>query len=234
MTGRAEPARRRRWPLLLISLLLVLLALGGVVTAQLYWSGLRTGVEQMRASVTAAQQEQQRLMARVKAAEAALAERVAALAVAADSGPSDGQAAAPQGGAVEGPAAPAQPGAARLRRNLSPAERAELGARLEALARDAARLPPARTRRQSPRASAASKQLLREQLAVAAAAAAADDLVLLDAALTAAQRLAGAPHRPADRPGAVMAAELAALRARLWAVTPARTAPTAPGAAPAR
>ncbi|WP_462328812.1 hypothetical protein [Thiohalocapsa halophila] len=239
MSAGAKGARRRRWPLLLISVLLVLLALGTVVTAQLYRSGLRTGLEQMRASVAAAAQEQRRLMARVQAAEAALAERAAALAAAAEEEPSADPAKAPNGAAGGGPGRAPQGLSAGLRRSLSRVERVELAARLAALARDAARLPPSRTRR-PPGAPAASKQLLRDQLDVAAAAAAADDVLLLDAALVAAQRLAAAPHRTPDRPGAVLAAELAALRARLRSARPslpARTEPRVqapPRAAPAR
>lgn len=226
MTAAAGSARRRRWSPLLIAVLLVLLTLAAVVTAQLYWSGLRTGVAQMRTSVATAQQEQRRLLARLQTAEAALAKQAAAMDTAADDAPAEHRETTSDGVAVGASAAPWPHATASLRDRLSAAERAALATQIEALAREAARLPPGWSPRR-PRA-ATSKQLLRDQLAVAAAAVTADDPVLLDAALLAAQRLTDLPYRVADRRGAIIAAELAALRARLRTVArppPARVAP---------
>jgi hypothetical protein len=56
----------------LVSVLLVLFAAGAVAIAQLYWTSLRTGIDRMQVSVATAQREQERLLARVRAAEAEL------------------------------------------------------------------------------------------------------------------------------------------------------------------
>jgi hypothetical protein len=115
-----------------------------------------------------------------------------------------------------------------LRASLLPVERARLHARLEALGREAARLPPSAAGQ--PAAAPVNKQLLRDQLGVAAAAAAAGDVALLDAALFAAQRLTGTPHGPQDARRGALAAKLAALRDGLQ--RPGAAAARAPMAAP--
>jgi hypothetical protein len=220
-----------------MSVLLLLLALGTVMTAQLYWRDLRGGVEQMRASVAAAQQEQQRLMARVRAAEAVLAEREAAPVSVPAEAETAHESKQPAGKAASGHLAPR--GESGLRQGLTGAERAALAARLEALGRDAARLPPAPEPARRRAISAANKQLLRDQLAVAAVAAAADDIPLLDAALFGAQRLSGPPYRGAGPRGRDLAAAISVLREGLRApvplpAPPATQAPTPPLSAPLR
>lgn len=75
MSAGAPSHRRSRLPVILLSLLLVLFAAGAVAIAQLYWSSLRTGIGRMQVSVATAQREQERLLARVRAAEAALRAR---------------------------------------------------------------------------------------------------------------------------------------------------------------
>lgn len=221
-----------------MSVLLVLLALGTAMTAQLYWRDLRSGVEQMRASVAAAQQEQQRLMARVRAAEAAVAERAAAPVSIPDEVEAASKSKQPRGEAASGHLAPR--GESILRRGLTGAERVALAARLEALGRDAARLPPSPepTRRRA--IAAANKQLLRNQLAVAAAAVAADDIPLLEAALFGAQRLSGTPYRALDPRSRAIAEAITTLRERLRApvsrppAPPDAQEPAPPLAAPVR
>jgi hypothetical protein len=210
---------RRR--LLLLSGVLLLLAAVAVGTAHFYWTGLRSGVAQVREAVNVAEAEQQRLMERLRAAQAALAERAAV----APPTPADTPAAEPQatgspagtrtvtGAVIPTPAA----ALTSLIPMLSPPERARLAAWIRSLERSAARLPPAPGRG----GAAPARQLLRDQLAIAAAAAAAGDLALLDAALFAAQRLAEKP--PGSRAG-VLAAQLRELRAGL------REPPGAPGA----
>ncbi|WP_295880161.1 hypothetical protein [uncultured Thiohalocapsa sp.] len=219
---------------MLASVLLVLLALGAVATAQLYWASLRTGVAEMRASVSAAQREQARLLARVRAAEAALAERAAALAAAGGDLASASAPEAPETKTTADRPPPPSPRQVALRASLLPVERARLHARLEALGREAARLPPSAAAQ--PAAAPVNKQLLRDQLGVAAAAAAAGDVALLDAALFAAQRLAGTPHGPQDARRGALAAELAALRDGLQrpGAAAARAPMAVPRPAPAR
>lgn len=207
MTAAGKPRPRSRWPLALLSILLVLLAGVAVATAQLYWSSLRTGVGQMRASVAAAQEQQRRLLERLRAAERALAQRAAAPQT------PGSPATATATDAPETPA-PTVDGAA-LRRRLPADERGRLVARLRELTLAVGRLPLAPgTGQWAPRAVPA-KQLLREQLAIAAAAAGAGDVRLLDATLFAAERLTGPPHRARDDGGAVLARRLAELRSRL-------------------
>ncbi len=203
---------RSLWPLVLFAALLVLLAGAAIATAQLYWSSLRAGVEQMRASLAAAQEQQLQLLERLRVAEASLAQRAGAR-------PTAGACvSAPARGAAATPVAP-QP-VSSLRLSLPPDERGRLLAWLKELGLAAARLPATRGPGALPARPA--RQLLRRQLAIAAGAAAAGDVRLLDAALVAAERLTGAPHRASDEPGAALAQRLAELRARLQ--TPASAA----------
>jgi hypothetical protein len=230
VTVAGEPRPRSRWPLALLSVLLVLLAVVVVATAQLYWTNLRSGVAQMRASIAAAQEQQRQLIERVRAAEAALAKRTAAQHApgAATSVPptSVPPKSVPDCG---GAAAPRATSAPPLREALPPDERGRLAAWLQVLALDATRLRSARA--PGPRLSppGPARQLLREQLAIAAAAAATGDVQLLDATLLAAERLTGPPHRGADAAGAALAQRLAEVRERLrvaaGAGTPAAAAP---------
>jgi hypothetical protein len=210
MTPAGSGRPRARSPLL-PALLLVLLAAAAVATAQLYWTGLRNGLAQMRGSVALAQQEQQRLMAQLRAAQAALQTRLVA--------PADASTDAP---AAARPSAPRQ--RSGLRRSLSPPERAQLAERLAVLQRDAARLPIA-GRSAAMRGAAdpvAAKRLLREQLGVARAAAAAGDPALLDAALFAAERLAAPPYLPQTPRQQALRAALEHLRLALQAAPPQR------------
>jgi hypothetical protein len=226
LSAGAPSHRRSRLPVILLSLLLVLFAAGAVAIAQLYWSSLRTGIGRMQVSVATAQREQERLLARVRAAEAALRARAELPLTTADPQPE-----ATARGASPAPAPGAR--AAAPWRELTPPARAELAARLDALARDVARLPvgprPALPAGNSP---VAAKRLLADQLAVARTAAAAGDLALLDAALYAAARLAAPPYRtPTGRDGD-LPATLRRLRAGLRAEPP--TAPAASRPAPIR
>jgi hypothetical protein len=219
---------------------LVLLAAAAVATAHFYWTGLRGGVAQVHEAVAVAQAQQQRLLERLKVAQAALAERAAAPAPM----PAD-----PPPAAQPATAAPAAPGGSAPTRSpasaprpptraIAPPERRRLAVWIRALERNAARLPHAPGRG----GAASAKQLLRDQLAIAAAAAAAGDPALLDAALFAAQRLAEAASAPPDGRAGDLAAQLRELRAGLrepvgvpGAGVPTPIQPLAPhAAAPAR
>jgi pyruvate/2-oxoglutarate dehydrogenase complex dihydrolipoamide acyltransferase (E2) component len=207
VTKAGKPRPRSRWPLALLSILLVLLAGVAIATAQLYWEGLRMGVGQMRASIAAAQEQQRQLLERLRAAEGALAQRAAA----------PQTPASPATTSASGTSATAAPpaGGTSLRRALPADERGRLMARLRELTLAAGRLSSAPgPGRWSPR-PAPTKQLLREQLAIAAAAAGAGDVRLLDATLFAAERLTGPPHRARDDSGTALARSLAGLRSRL-------------------
>jgi hypothetical protein len=204
----------------LFGVLLVLLTGAAVATAHFYWSSLRGGLAQMRASVAAAQAQQQQLVERLRAAQAALAERSAADVTAVAPPPAGVAPAAPAGATVPAfePAPPRPP-------MLPAAERARLALRLDGLGRSAARLPP--TRR--PKPGAAARHLVRDQLAIAATAAEAGDSALLDAALFAAQRLLGAPYRAPDVRATTLAAQVTELRRHLRGLTGAAdTAPQPP------
>jgi hypothetical protein len=224
MTVLAPSHRRPRLPLILISSLFVLLSVGTIAVVQLYWSSLRIGIEQMRASVAAAQREQQRLIEQVRTAEAALQARAEALTAQADEGQGTGAEqslevhSGPSDRAVttRPSAEVASSGAESLRRGLTPQERLRLADRLDALGREAVRLPAARGRFPVEGTDpVTSKRLLGTQLAVARAAASAGDVTLLDAALFAAARLAGPPYRSASGRERQLRAALLRLRAAL-------------------
>jgi hypothetical protein len=235
----------------LVSLALAVLVLALVSTVQLYWSGLHRSVEQMRESVARAQQEQQRLLARVRAAEAA---RRASPTDAEDDAPQTDM--PPDAVAVrqedQGGSSPTSDGSrAKLPgriapvveaisgatpEQLTPTQQRDLAARLRLLSREAARLPLARQGRgeSTPLRSAQSKQLLRDQLGIAQAAVAAGDAALLRAALFAAQRLSAPPYRAAEERTVELHRQLAQVRSALDN-TPGgeRRAPGLSGVAPA-
>lgn len=225
----ASVGRGRRWPLVLGALALAGLVLGIVVIAQLYWTELHRGVEQMQASVGRAQQEQQRLMARLRAAEARR---------------QGDESRAPGAVPDPGPSAPAPMASMTrqaLRDRLPRPERDALRLRLEALGREAARLPGARSAAGPIAGSIAGaevKQLLRGQLRTAGAAAAAGDVPLLASSLFAAERLCGPPYRTLDGGARRLRSELIGLRRRLLrsagpAEPPSATAqPLVPGSRP--
>jgi hypothetical protein len=225
--GTAAGSRRR---LLLLSGVLMLLAIAAVAIAHFYWTDLRGGVARMRDAVAVAQVQQQRLLERLEAAQAALAER-------ASGSPGtlgDPPAAAPPtvapaagagltAGADTRPPAVVPPAPSP---RLTAPERARLAALIRGLEREAVRLRPGPGQGRG----ASAKALLRDQLRIAAAAAAAGDVALLDAALFAAQRLAATPQQPRDARAGALAARLRELRAGLRA--PARAAPGAAAAGP--
>jgi len=219
--------RRRLWPVVLISSALLLLAVGAVAIGQLYWTGLHSGLARMRVSIDEASRRQVMLAEQVRAAEARLRERQAELdrreaeLEARDRGERPGQ----QGGQprVErfAPAVAAGATTGSLPAIFSGVDRRRLQALLAGITRGIAMLPPPAWRVQpGPPSGARSQTLsshrtLKAQVQVADAALALGDPVLLDLAVSAAQRLLFDLYAGGDARAQDLARQLGELRAAL-------------------